>query len=74
MEVRDALLTLSEFAIALAGFTGVVVVFGNRAGGWHPIDRYRIIIILLCSIGPAFFSLLPVGIEMLDFLVEPGRR
>jgi hypothetical protein len=65
LEARDSLLTLAEFSIALAGFTGVVVVFGNRAGGWLPIDRYRMAIILWLSIGPAFLSLLPIGFEML---------
>ena len=63
--MHDALLTLAEFSIALVGFTGVVVVFGSRPGGWHPMDRYRVSIILWCSIGPAFFSLFPIGFEML---------
>ena len=62
--MNDALLTLAEFSIALAGFTGVVVVFGSRPGGWHPMDRYRVSIILWCSIGPAFLSLLPIGFGM----------
>lgn len=63
--MQDALFALAQVSIALAGFTGVVVVFGGRSGQWHALDRYRIVTILWLSLGPAFLALLPSGLEML---------
>jgi len=42
MDFPEVLIGLTEIAVALAGFTGVVVVFGSRsAGSWLPGDRLR---------------------------------
>ena len=39
MNIDETLVGLAEIAIALAGFTGVVVAFGSRSeGAWHPGD------------------------------------
>ena len=70
MSALDALLTLAEFSLALAGFTGVVVIFGRGGGDWHPIDSYRIQVALWGSIGPAFLSLISVGLHMLGFVED----
>jgi len=58
--------SLAEFAIALAGFTSVVVVFSRRDGEFHPADRFRIRIALVASLGAAFLALVPVGLELTD--------
>ena len=43
MDYVEPLIGIAETAIALAGFTGVVVVFRSRsAGTWHPGDRLRL--------------------------------
>lgn len=36
LDFPEVLTGLAEIAVALAGFTGVVVVFGSRSeGSWH---------------------------------------
>lgn len=41
--IIETLIGITEIAVALAGFSGVVVVFGSRdASGWHPGDRLRL--------------------------------
>ena len=43
----EILVGVAEIAVALAGFSGVVVVFGSRQdGGWHPGDRLRLAFLL----------------------------
>ena len=52
------LVGIAEIAVALAGFTGVVVVFGSRsAGSWHPGDRLRLGFLLEASLTAGGFSL-----------------
>jgi hypothetical protein len=57
--------TLAEFAIALAGFVGLVVVFRRREGRLHPADDFRIFIALVPCLAGAFLALLPVGLDLL---------
>ena len=59
MDFPEVLVGLSEIAVALAGFTGVVVVFGSRsAGSWLPGDRLRLVFLLEASLTAGGFSLL----------------
>ena len=63
MAEADALLTLAEIALGLAGFTGVIVVFGrDPKAPWHPLDSFRVVRMLSSSLGALFFSLLPEGV------------
>jgi hypothetical protein len=49
---------LVEAAVAIAGFSGVVVVFGRRATGeWSPVERGRIRNLLVTSFTVLFLSL-----------------
>jgi hypothetical protein len=49
-----------EFGVGLAGFSGVVVAFGQRGTGrLGDYDRFRVIQLLLTSLTPAFLGLLP---------------
>ncbi len=58
MDFPEVLVGLTEIAVALAGFTGVVVVFGSRsAGGWLPGDRLRMGFMLEASLTAGGFSL-----------------
>ena len=58
MSTVELLIGIAEIAIALAGFTGVVVAFGSRsAGAWHPGDRLRLGFLLEASLTAAGFSL-----------------
>jgi len=55
----EILIGVAELAIALAGFTGIVVVLGSRDdGGWHPGDRLRLGFLIESSLTAAGFSLL----------------
>lgn len=59
MEVTETLIGVTEIAVALAGFSGVVVAFGSRReGSWHPGDRLRLGFLLEASLTAAGFSLL----------------
>lgn len=59
MDFAGVLVGLTEIAVALAGFTGVVVVFGSRsAGTWLPGDRLRMGFMLEASLTAGGFSLL----------------
>jgi hypothetical protein len=56
----DALSTLAEVAIGLAGFSGIVSVFGRRSSGhWSPAERTRLIGLLVMSFTAVFFSVVP---------------
>jgi len=60
---------ITEFAIVVAGFSGLVLALGARDGTPNPVVRYRIVVMLLCSFAAAFGSLLPVlaaSLEMTD--------
>ena len=62
MAAPDALLTLAEIALGLAGFTGVIVVFGRDPNApLQGVDAYRVARMLSASLGGLFFSLLPEG-------------
>ena len=55
----ETLNLLVEAAVAVAGFSGVVIVFGRRATGeWSPIERRRFLNLLLTSFTVLFLSLL----------------
>lgn len=59
MDYSELLIGIAEIAVALAGFTGVVVVFGSRKDGtWHPGDRLRLGFLLEASLTAGGFSLL----------------
>lgn len=59
MNFAEILIGITEVAVALAGFTGVVVVFGSRSeGNWHAGDRLRLGFLLEASLTAGAFSLL----------------
>lgn len=59
LDHSETLIGIAELAIALAGFTGVVVAFRSRdSGGWHPGDRLRLVFLLEASLTAAGFALL----------------
>ena len=62
----DVLLTVGEVAIAYAGFSSIVAVFGRRSvGEWAPIDIFRLLNLVSTSLGAALFALLPFGLRHL---------
>lgn len=63
MEPGEALGTAAQIAVAIAGFAGVVVVFGSRAAHeWSPVDKFRLRLLLT-------FSMLPLALSMAGLLL-----
>ena len=59
LDFAETLVGIAEIAVALAGFTGVVVAFGSRSrGSWHPGDRLRLSFLLESSLTAGAFALL----------------
>ena len=57
----DVLSLLAELATAIAGFSGIVAVFGRRtAGRWRPAESARLVGLLYTSLVAALFSVLPL--------------
>jgi hypothetical protein len=60
----DALVTVAEVAIALAGFSAVVAVFRRTQGAaWTPAEVNGLWIMMEVSFGLIFLSLLPLALE-----------
>ena len=58
-DASEILIGIAEIAVALAGFTGIVVAFGSRSlGSWHPGDRLRLSFLLESSLTAGGFALL----------------
>ena len=68
MDVVEILIGITEIAVALAGFTGVVVAFGSRSqGSWHPGDRLRLTFLLEASLTAGAFALLGLLLSSAGF-------
>jgi len=50
---------ITEFAIVVAGFTGLVFVIGAKEGAADPVVKFRIVTMLFYAFTAAFGSLLP---------------
>ncbi len=59
---QETLTSAAEFAIALAGFSGIVVALGKQPGRWAPADRYRLLNVLTFAFGAGFMAYLPMGL------------
>jgi hypothetical protein len=59
LDIAEALLTLSQVAVGLAGFSSVLVALGGEPNKWAPIDAFRIVAMLSSSFGALFLSLVP---------------
>lgn len=55
-----------EFGVGLAGFSGVVVAFSQRSGELDDYDRFRVIMLLLSALFPAFVGTLSVVLESFE--------
>ena len=60
MDVANALLTLAQVAIGLAGFSAILVALSGNPHQWTPVDAFRIRNILALSFQSVFLSLIPV--------------
>jgi hypothetical protein len=62
LEAADTLLTLAEVSLGLAGFAGIVVVFGRGPGALPPADSLRLAALVGASFGTLFLSLIPIAL------------
>jgi hypothetical protein len=68
MSGDDVLLTIAELAVAFAGFSSVVAVFGQRAAGrWSEEDFVRLVFLISSSLVVVFLALLPFFLRLLHF-------
>ena len=59
IDVANALLTLAQVAIGLAGFSAILVALSGKPHQWTPVDAFRIRNILAFSFQSVFLSLIP---------------
>jgi hypothetical protein len=62
LDAFDTLLTLSEVSLGLAGFAGIIIVFGRGPGALPPADSLRLAALVTASLGTLFFSLIPIAL------------
>jgi len=71
LDAFDTLLTLAEVSLGLAGFAGIVVVFGRGRGVLAPADSFRLLALVGCSLGTLFLSLISIALRAVG-VPEPG--
>jgi acyl-homoserine lactone acylase PvdQ len=59
MDISEALLTIAQIALGLAGFSAVLVALSGEPSRWTPLDSFRITGMLALSFGALFLSLIP---------------
>lgn len=71
MNPFDALSVLAEIAVALAGFSSIIVVFrrGDAGGSWRPEDVWRFRGLLEASLSAGLLAIVPTLIA--SFEVDP---
>ena len=75
MEEAETLQTIAEVAIAIAGFTGVVVVFGGRVRGkWTRLESDRLWLLLAQALIATLLSFLPLLLYFGGLANEPLWR
>ena len=55
----DSFFIISELAVGIAGFSGIIVAIGYRSGELEPLDRFRVLNVLSTALIAAFGGLLP---------------
>lgn len=74
LELLGTFETIAEIAIALTGFTGVVIALGRgQLSDWSPTERFLLTALLYWSIGTMFLAFVPSGLASLRSLTEPWR-
>ena len=60
IDAANALLTLAQVAIGLAGFSAILVALSGKPHQWTPVDSFRIRNILAFTFQSVFLSLIPI--------------
>ncbi len=69
MEAEGILTALAEVAIAIAGFSGIVVALQIRTVAWSETDKLRFSMLLQVSFECVFFSFVPIVL----YLMHPSE-
>lgn len=64
IDVANALLTLAQVAIGLAGFSAILVALSGKPHQWTPVDAFRIRNILAFTFQSVFLSLTPFALAL----------
>lgn len=67
IDVANALLTLAQVAIGLAGFSAILVALSGKPHQWTAVDAFRIRNILALSFQTVFLSLVPFVLAFFSF-------
>ena len=59
IDLANALLTVAQVAIGLAGFSSILVALSGKPHQWTPVDAFRIRNILAFTFQSVFLSLIP---------------
>ncbi len=66
MEAEGILTALAEVAIAIAGFSGIVVVLDRSDQPWSELDRARFTMLLNISLSCVFWSFFPILLHVAE--------
>lgn len=53
---------ISQLALGLAGFSGVMVAFARPSGGFDPVERFRLRALIYASFGAMFLAIIPFAV------------
>jgi hypothetical protein len=59
IDLENALLTVAQIAVGLAGFSAILVALSGKPQQWTPVDAFRIRNILAFSFQSVFLALVP---------------
>ena len=65
MDEASLLETTAEVSVAFAGFIGIFLVLAAREGRFPSGDSFAIRLIVICSVAPVFFAVLPLVLNFL---------
>ena len=63
MEGSEALSTIAEVGLGLAGFTGILVALGHSPEAFTRPGVLRLLLLLVSSLGAVFLALLPFALQ-----------
>jgi hypothetical protein len=66
MEAEGILTALAEVAIAIAGFSGIVVALKRRGEAWSESDKTRFSVLLQISLSCVFWSFTPIVLYLVN--------
>jgi len=66
VEESSILETTAEVSVAFAGFIGIFLVLATRDGRFAPVEAWGIRLIVICSIAPVFYAVVPLVLHALD--------